>query len=355
MHLSSRATDTGSVQVVHAVQELGREVHELRSSAAASDVRLARVEEKQSQILGMLSSMMEMMKMSQSPAPTAGPAAAATAAAATATAATATAPDPVSAAAAGLASSLAAASNPVSAAAASVEAQPAAALGPVLLANDDTSPQMAKLGGMDTAEIFMKFGIMLLRNGSVDGPSDVDSKQWSRARKCLTWFKSIATPEELATLRNPQTEDGELKKVVGVLHNLTIARLVEAFKSSSYDVPKGLGLNEYGAKPKLKANSIDDFISKLKKSVLPVTVNVDDLLTWRMEREKKSEKQPREDGDNGGREDTGSGGGSGGASGGGGGGGGASGSGGGANGNGGGGGGASVARHAIMRLWGVRS
>jgi len=175
-----------------------------------------RVEEQQSQIIASQSQIINMLQSLTASAPAATP----------------PTTEPIQPA------STPAAAAPASAAAATV---PVSAAG-VVVSRDNTSAQPAKLADMEATEIFMLHGIPVgrcrliaselkarlvsalklncdeplsnfafnfnggrylkeLRTGAAVVPTGIDRRDWSRARKSITWFGSIARPEELAQLK----------------------------------------------------------------------------------------------------------------------------------------------------------
>ena len=123
-----------------------------------------------------------------------------------------------------------------------------------------------------------------------------DKSQKHKGALCLDWFHNMATADELKVLLLPtprrsqaepgpsaptQIDEGPRRRVVDLLHNLIVARLVAGFREGSHKVPPHL-LTRY---PSLVVSSLDSHLSQLKKFNGGVTIHASTLASWRATRE----------------------------------------------------------------------
>jgi hypothetical protein len=76
-------------------------------------------------------------------------------------------------------------------------------------------------------------------------------------------------------------DEGPRRRVVDLLHNLILARLVAGFREGSHKVPPHL-LTRY---PSLAVSSLDSHLSALKRLNGGVTIQLSTLASWRMTHE----------------------------------------------------------------------
>ena len=242
LHLTARTTDSSSVQLVAALQGLGRTVGGLHAQIAHMQRQLA---------------------AAPMPTPGASPQRASPASGAAAR--------PVAA------SPAAAAASPAPVAEHAAEPPPpppppANPLGSLLVAGAGCLPGAAvSLSGAKAKAFYL--GCMA-KGGAL--PSFERKQEKPKAEVCVKWFNEMANAEERASLKPPPRVDGQppppkpdegsRRRLVDKLHGLIVARLTAAYKAAGIAVPRDMQKDDY----ELPVSGIASHLEKLKIAKAPL-------------------------------------------------------------------------------------
>ena len=273
LHLTARTVDTSSVQLVAALQGLGRTVGGLHAQIAHMQRQLAAVPAPMPTPGGGASP----QRASPAPGAAASPAAAAVAAS-PARAAPVAEPDAIVA-----------------------EPPPPQAnpLGSLLVAGPGSSPAVSLSGAKSKAF----YQSCMAKGGAL--PTFKAKQEKPKAETCIKWFNSMANADERASLKPPPTQgdgqspppkpdEGARRRLVDKLHGLIVSRLTAAFEEAAgIGVPRDMQKDDY----ELPVSGIASHLEKLRVAKTP-SIDPSTFAVWRAEHEQQ-EREAAETGGGG--------------------------------------------------------